>query len=84
MASYEVRFKRSVAKGLRSIPTQDVKRILKKIDALAMDPFGSDCKKLTGQNYYRVRQGSYRIIYEVLNNKLVIHIVRVAHRSIVY
>jgi mRNA interferase RelE/StbE len=81
MASYEVRFKRSVAKDLRSIPTQDVKRILKTIDALAIDPFGSGCKKLTGKNYYRVRQGSYRIIYEVLNNKLVIQIVRVAHRS---
>ena len=84
MASYEIRFKRSVAKDLRSIPTQDVKRILKTIDALAMDPFGQGCKKLTGLNYDRVRQGNFRVIYEVLNDVLIIHIVRVAHRSRAY
>ena len=84
MASYEVRFKRSVAKDLRSIPARDVKRILKTIDALAMDPFGPGSKKLTGQNYYRVRQGNFRIIYEALNDVLIIHIVRVAHRSNAY
>jgi hypothetical protein len=37
MASDEDRFKRSAAKDLRSIPARDVKRILKKIAALAMD-----------------------------------------------
>lgn len=84
MASYEIRFKRSVAKDLRSIPKQDVKRILKTIDALATDPFAQGCKKLSGQNYYRVRQGSFRVIYEVLNDVLIIHIVRMAHRSSAY
>ncbi|MBT3834494.1 MAG: type II toxin-antitoxin system RelE/ParE family toxin [Gammaproteobacteria bacterium] len=84
MASYEIRFKRSVAKDLRGIPKKDVKRILKTIDALAMDPFGPGCKKLAGQDYYRVMQGNFRAIYEVLNDVLIIHIVRVAHRSRAY
>jgi mRNA interferase RelE/StbE len=81
MASYEIRFKRSVAKDLRVIPRKDVKPILNTIDGLAMDPFGPGCKKLAGQDYYRVRQGNFRVIYEVLNDVLIIHIVRVAHRS---
>jgi mRNA-degrading endonuclease RelE of RelBE toxin-antitoxin system len=29
MASYEIRFKKSVAKDLRKIPTQDVQRLLR-------------------------------------------------------
>ena len=84
MASYEIRFKRSVAKDLRGIPKKDVKRILNTIDGLAKDPFGPGCKKLSGQDYYRVRQGNFRIIYEVLKDVLIIHIVRVAHRSSAY
>ena len=84
MASYEIRFKRSVAKDLRDIPKKDVKRILNTIDALAKDPFCPGCKKLAGKDYYRVRQGNFRVIYEVLNDALIIHIVRVAHRSRAY
>jgi len=38
MASYEITFKKSVAKDLRKIPTQDVQRILGRIDALSEDP----------------------------------------------
>jgi mRNA interferase RelE/StbE len=49
-----------------------------------MDPFGPGCKKLAGQDYYRVMQGNFRAIYEVLNDVLIIHIVRVAHRSRAY
>ena len=65
MASYELLFKKSVAKDLLSIPKKDVARILKRIEALREDPRGEGCVKLSAQERYRVRQGVYRIVYEI-------------------
>lgn len=43
-------------------------------------------KKLQGKwdGFYRLRLRDYRVIYEKINNQLVIHIIRVAHRKEVY
>lgn len=84
MTNYSVTFKKSVAKDLRSIPNQDIKRILSKIDTLAINPRGEGCVKLSGQERYRVRQGIYRIIYEIIEDRLVVNVVKVAHRSSAY
>jgi mRNA interferase RelE/StbE len=84
MASYKLVFKKSVAKDLRSIPNNDVKRILSRIQALADNPRADDCIKLSGQERYRVRQGDYRIIYEILDGKLVVLVIAVGHRSSIY
>ena len=84
MASYKLVIKKSVAKDLRNIPNKDVKRILKCIDLLREDPRADGCIKLSGQERYRVRQGLYRIIYEIQDSKLIIVVVKVAHRSEVY
>ena len=84
MASYELVFKKSVAKDLRSIPKNDVARILKRIEALREDPRGEGCVKLSAQERYRVRQGVYRIVYEIRESELVIMVVKVGHRSAVY
>lgn len=81
MARYKVEFKRSVFKDLRPIPKTDVKRILKRIAALAADPRGPGCEKLSGQERYRVRQGIYRIIFEIANDRLVVTVVKVGHRG---
>jgi mRNA interferase RelE/StbE len=84
MAKYNITFKKSVSKDLRSMPPADVKRILKKIDSLAADPRSEGCVKLSAQERYRVRQGLYRIVYEIREETLIIHVVKVAHRSTVY
>lgn len=84
MASYELVFKKSVAKDLRSIPKKDIVRILKRIEALREDPRGDGCVKLSAQERYRVRQGVYRIVYEIQEGRLVITVVKIAHRSAVY
>ena len=80
MASYELVFKKSVAKDLRAIPKQDVKRILQRISSLAHNPRPVGCEKLSGQERYRVRQGVYRIIYEIEDARLIVLVVKVAHR----
>ncbi|SER46828.1 mRNA interferase RelE/StbE [Nitrosomonas sp. Nm51] len=84
MASYELSFKKSVTKDLRSIPEKDVAPILKRIEALREDPRGEGCVKLSAQERYRVRQGIYRIVYEIRENELIVIVVKAAHRSAVY
>jgi mRNA interferase RelE/StbE len=84
MAKYKITFKKSVAKDLRAIPSADVKRILKKIDTLADNPRSDGCIQLSAQERYRVRQGHYRIVYEIRDEMLIVQVVKVAHRSTVY
>lgn len=84
MASYELVFKKSVAKDLRAFPKQEVKRIMQRIRSLADDPRPAGCEKLSGQERYRVRQGAYRIIYEIEDARLIVLVVKVGHRRDVY
>lgn len=84
MAKYKVIFKKSVAKDLRNIPSRDVKRILQKFDTLVDNPRPEGCVKLSSLELYRIRQGIYRIIYEIQDDMLVVQVIKVAHRSKVY
>jgi mRNA interferase RelE/StbE len=84
MANFEIRFKESVDKDLRHLPKIDIKRILKRIDALRNEPHPTGCEKLSAQERYRVRQGAYRIVYEIKNEELVIIVVKIGHRREVY
>ncbi|MFV0276902.1 MAG: type II toxin-antitoxin system RelE family toxin [Parahaliea sp.] len=81
MAKYKITFKKSVAKDLRGIPPADVKRILQRIDSLAEDPRGEGCIKLSARERYRVRQGFYRVVYEIRDATLIVMVVKIAHRS---
>ena len=84
MAKYKLLFKKSVAKDLRGLPRRDIRKVLRKIDSLAADPRAAGCKKLSTRELYRVRQGLYRIIYEIADEQLIVHVIRVAHRRQAY
>lgn len=85
MARYELRFKASVAKDLRGIPKADVRRVLTRIEALRDDPRASGCEKLAGgDELYRVRQGTYRIVYAIYDGQVLVEVIRVGHRREVY
>jgi len=84
MGNYRLAFKKSVAKDLLPLPKKDVARILKHIRSLAKQPRPQGCEKLSGQERYRVRQGAYRILYEIQDDELSVTVVKVGHRSNVY
>jgi mRNA interferase RelE/StbE len=84
MANYEVRFRRKVTKELCALPEREQIRILKKVRRLAVDPRPPGAIKLSGQERYRIRQGDYRIIYEIFDDKVIVVIVRVRHRREAY
>lgn len=76
MASYSLQFRKSVAEDLRSIANEDVARILQRIGLLALEPRLAGSEKLSAQSKYRIRQGIYRIIYEIRDSELVVLIVK--------
>lgn len=63
MGEYKILFRESIKKDFRSIPKKDLKKILSSIQLLAKDPRLPGHEKLTGQEKYRIRQDTYRIIY---------------------
>jgi mRNA interferase RelE/StbE len=85
VASYKLVIKRSAAKELEAVGSKrDRRRIILKIRSLAVDPRPPGCQKLSGFEKYRVRQGAYRIVYSIEDDRLVVTVVRVAHRREVY
>lgn len=85
MARYELRIKPSLAKDLRGIPKAEVRRILSRIEALRDDPRAPGCEKLAGgSELFRVRQGTYRIVYAIHDEHVTVEVVRVGHRGEVY
>ena len=83
-ASYNLKIKRDAEKELRAIPKGDLRKVIKRVHGLAMDPRPSGHQKLSGQSQYRIRQGDYRIIYRVDDKERVVEIVKIGHRGEVY
>jgi len=84
MAEYKILFKKSVQKDLNAIPKRDLKKILDRIELLAVDPRPPGCEKLTDQQRYRLRQGRYRILYSIQDDELTVWVVKVGHRKDIY
>ncbi len=84
MASYSLVIKRSAAKELEDVPRKDRLRIIERIQALALEPRPAGAEKLAGNDKYRIRQGTYRVVYEVDDDVVVVTVVKVAHRREVY
>ena len=84
MASYDLLIKRSAAKELETLPLKDRRRIATRIQALAGDPRPPASEKLSGDEKYRVRQGDYRVLYQIDDEGETVTVVRIAHRRDVY
>lgn len=85
MDSYKIEWKRSAVKELRNLPKDVLAKILRAVEELSENPYPSGVKKLTGSEHtYRIREGSYRVVFTVSASSLVIEIIRVGHRKDVY
>ena len=84
MANYKILIKSSAAKELAKLPKKDIQRISSKIKSLSVDPRPHGCEKLSTQERYRIRQGNYRIVYSIEDDKLIVFVIKIAHKSQVY
>lgn len=85
MAFYNLQFKKSAERELRAISPPDLRRVTQRIHALAEMPRPSGAQLLRGEGrYWRVRQGDYRIVYDVDDASRTVTIIKIGHRREVY
>ena len=85
MARFEIEITRSAEKRLGAVPRADQKRLAQAMLALAEEPRPRGARKLTGyEDVFRIRVGRYRVLYSIEENRLVVLILKVGHRSDVY
>ena len=51
-----------------------------RIASLSNDPRPVGSAKLSGQDKYRIRQGDYRVLYEIVDRELVVTVVKIGNR----
>lgn len=55
------------------------------INTLSENPRPAGCKKLEGSlNEYRIRVGTYRVVYTIADDVLTVVVIKIAHRKEVY
>jgi mRNA interferase RelE/StbE len=84
VGNYSVRIKASAAKELEELPAKTRARIAARIRALGDGPRPPGCEKLSERDLYRVRQGTYRILYAVRDPEWVVVVLKIGRRREVY
>jgi len=82
---YKIEWRPAASRDLRRLDSPIRRRILDAIEALAANPRPTSATALgSGEGWWRLRVGDYRVIYEPQDDRLVILIIRVGHRREVY
>ncbi len=82
--SYSICILRRAQKELAILPSGHYERVRDAIRSLSDDPKPSGCLKLKGRDGWRIRVGSYRVIYEINEIQHSVTILHVGHRRNVY
>lgn len=85
--SYAIKFYKDALKNIKKLDRTARNRILDHINILSDNPYNKelDIKKMQGTvNQFRLRVGTYRIVYSVFDSELIIIIIRVASRGDAY
>ena len=83
---YKILIKRQAQKVLEKISPPNLQELIRvEIENLATDPFPTQAKRLRGfEDTYRIRQGGWRIIYEIRDEELIIEVIKIGSRGDVY
>jgi mRNA interferase RelE/StbE len=81
---YDIEIARRAQKELTKLPRKVQEQILPAIQALASNPRPHGVKKLKGSEFYRIRVGDYRVVYDVQDQRIIILVVRIRHRRDAY
>lgn len=81
--SYKVIFSDFADKQLSKLPSNIQKRIVSTLKRSRIRPY-AHVKKLVGSQYFRLRVGEYRVILDIRDNQLIIHVIEVGHRKNIY
>jgi mRNA interferase RelE/StbE len=86
VAEYRLLLKSSAVKEIEALePKGSRRRIVDRIGTLSANPRPHGAEKLAGyEDRYRIRQGSFRIVYLIDDARLEVTIFKVGHRKEIY
>jgi mRNA interferase RelE/StbE len=84
--AYAIEFSPTAQRQLRQLHQTNQKRVLRRIGRLEKQPRPRSAKKLQGSKepLFRIREGDYRIVYTIEDERLIVLVIRIGHRSEVY
>ena len=84
--AYAIEIARPAQRQLRKLDRAARARVAARIDQLAEEPRPAGVKRLHGTStvLYSIREGDHRIVYQVEDDRLVVLVVKIGHRSEVY
>jgi mRNA interferase RelE/StbE len=81
--SYEIIFTDTSRKQFKKLEKDIRERIIKALERIRIRP-EIHVKKLVGDPGYRLRVGEYRVIIDIYKDKLIILVIKIAHRKNIY
>lgn len=84
MPDYIIVLSKKAKKQLDKLPNKIAESVFVAISSLEKNPRPIGCKKLNGRDGYRIRIGNYRVIYDVIDNELIVDVVTLGHRKDIY
>ncbi len=84
MPKYIITIGKTAQKQLDKLPDNIASSLFEAIAGLADNPRPHGCKKLKGRDAYRIRQGDYRIIYDIFDKVLTVDVIGVGNRKDIY
>jgi len=85
VSKYTITFARSARKELEALDEKIINRLFPKIENLSVNPRPAGCRKLTGNKYlWRIRVGTFRIVYSINDDKNLVDIIAVRDRKDAY
>lgn len=80
---YSLVYSQKFIRQLKKLDKSLQERVISTLERIRIRPYSS-IKKLSGTPYSRLRVGNYRIILNVKNNELIIHVIEVGPRKKIY
>jgi len=82
--TYDVGYTKRARKQVDKLPANIQSAIYDAVSALEQNPRPPGCRKLQGEEAWRIRVGEYRVVYEIDDDAHTVTVTRVDHRRNVY
>lgn len=82
--TYSVTFSKQALKKLDKVSEPYYSNIKSAIQNLSENPRPHGYKKLKNRDSFRIRVGTYRVIYDIFDAELVVYVITIGHRKDVY
>ena len=80
---YELSYSKRVLNQLKKLDSSNKSRIINSLERIRIRPHHF-VKRIVGTKYFRLRVGDYRIILDIINNNLMIHVLEAGNRKNIY